>query len=339
MEQPVYWTSSSVTKFSKAADVSYGSILCLCFLIGTIGNIISFLYFRSKKRDISNVIYMLISANDIVVCIASLPIGITYLSNREPGILFGNNYSCVASIYLWRISLYLSLFLVSCLCVARTVSMLRPFWKQKVRYLILAVTLYVTLYLGWIVICQWSGIETVQYFTRYSQCWWGSGYVLYDEIPEIYLVMNSVINCLIYTTPALAVSISCVMSAVVLTRRNMNVQQTELQQSRNRATVTILLFALLFGVCNGPLVVHITKFTFCSITGQFILFFELYDFDTQFYYENAIYALLPAVNSAANPILYLWRMKPLREYTMTRARKILRLKRVQVKRPAAINSK
>ena len=328
MEQSANQYSSLVTKFSKAADVSYGSILCLCFLIGTFGNIISFLYFKSKKRDISNVIYMLISANDIVVCIASLPMGISFLSNRHPGIVFGNKYGCAVWLCAWRVSLYLSLFLVSCLCVARTVSLLRPFLKQKLRYLIIAVTLYVALYFGWIAISLLLGMKTVKFYTRYSQCWWDGGKI-------IFRVMDSVIDCFVYTTPALTMSISCVMSAVVLTRRNRNVQQTELQQSRNRATVTILLFALLFGVCNGPLVVHITILTFNSIASQNFSE-DIYTFDTQSYYSNAIYAILPAVNSAANPILYFWRMQPLREYTVTSIirKTSLRPNRVQVERTA-----
>ena len=336
MEQQVYSTSSSVTKFSKAADVSYGSILCLCFLIGTIGNIISFLYFKSKKRDISNVIYMLISANDIVVCIASLPMGISFLSNRHPGIIFGNKYGCAVWLCAWRVSLYLSLFLVSCLCVARTVSLLRPFLKQKIRYLIIAVTLYVTLYFGWIAMSLFLGMKTVKFYTKYSQCWWDGGNIGgLGRIFLIFSVIDSVIDCLVYTTPALTMFISCVMSAVVLTRRNRNVQQTELQQSRNRATVTILLFALLFGVCNGPLVVYITIVTFNSIAGQNFPE-DPYTFDTQSYYSNAIYAILPAVNSAANPILYFWRMQPLREYTVTSIirKTSLRPNRVQVERTA-----
>ena len=162
-------------QFNKAADVSYGSILCLCFLIGTVGNIVSFFYFRSKKRDISNVIYMLISANDIVVCIASLPMGMSFLSNRQAGTLFGNKYGCAAWLCAWRVSLYLSLFLVSCLCVARTFSLLRPFLKQKIKYLIIAVTLYVALYFGWIAISLLLGMKTVKFYTGYSQCWWDSG--------------------------------------------------------------------------------------------------------------------------------------------------------------------
>ena len=44
---------------------------------------------------------------------------------------------------------------------------------------------------------------------------------------------------------------------------------------------------------------------------------DLYTFDTQLYYYNATNTLLIAANSAANPILYLWRMPHLRQGIMT----------------------
>ena len=81
--------------YDDAANVTYGCMFCLCFLIGTVGNVVSFLLFKSKKRDISNVIYMIITANDIVISALSLPVGISYLSGRQPGILFDNKYDCV----------------------------------------------------------------------------------------------------------------------------------------------------------------------------------------------------------------------------------------------------
>ena len=176
-------------------------------------------------------------------------------------------------------------------------------------------------------------MAAVEFAVDYSQCFWK----VHDYGTESN-ILRSVRYCAIYAVPAVAVAVSCIISAVILTRRNRNVQQRELQQSRNRATVTILLFGLLHGVCNAPLLVYYTMWAFYSLKDK-KCFSKLYKFDTHLYYENAIFSLLPAANSAANPILYFWRMKPLREYAMTRTRKILRLKRIQVKRPAAINSK
>ena len=56
-------------------------------------------------------------------------------------------------------------------------------------------------------------------------------------------------------------------------------------------------------------------------------------FDTQYHYGNAIYTVLLAVNSAANPILYFWRMPRLREFF----KGILRLNRENRRPPNIVN--
>ena len=300
--------------FNEATDVAYGSLYCVCFLIGMLGNTVSFFYFKSKKRDISNVIYMFITANDIVVCITSLPVGISFMSKRQPGMIFGNKHGCDAWYYTWEIAILLSAFLVLCLSAARTLSLLNPFMKQKIKYLAIAVPSFVALMFASIRILHSLDDADVKFHDFISRC----SLLVKTITPEkSSLLTISISYCVVYTAPALAVAVSCIISGVELTRRNRNVQQRELQQSRNRATVTILLFALLFEICYTPLVVHYVMRAFCVLTNDFMICMKAYKFDTQFYYRNIIYSLLPAVNSAANPIFYFWRMARLRKYILT----------------------
>ena len=302
-----------------------GSICCLCFLIGTFGNIVSFLYFKSKKRDISNVIYMLITANDIVVGITVLPVGISFLSKGQPGIIFENHHGCVAWDCLWRVAVSFSVFLVLCLCITRTISMLKPFKIQKIRYLVIALMLYFVINLVRTLIWNFLDGAGVKYFPAGSRC---DTYVdIHGTYSKAALYLLDAINNIFYTAPAIAVALSCVISVVVLTRRNRNVQQRELQQSRNRATVTILLFALLYGVCNIPLVILYVAYAYCLSTGKCQFLSNIHEFDSYFIYTNTTKTLLLAANSAANPILYFWRMPALREYIMSGIRRMLGLNR------------
>ena len=303
--------------YNETADVTIGCMLCLCFLIGTVGNLVSFIYFKSKKRDISNVIYMFITATDIVISVSSLPVGISYLSRRQLGILFGNKYGCVVFYFIWNIAILLSVFLVLCLSAARTISLLRPFLKQKIRYLVIAALTYTILMLTKLASFDSLGTTIVKFDKRYSMCLL-IFYVKEPGSPELIAIMVS--YNLVYTLPALVVAISCVITVVVLKRSSRNVQQRELQQSRNRATITILLFALIYGICNAPMVVHYIALTFYAVTGNWI-HRDFYGFDEHGYYQAVIFSLLPMINSAANPVLYFWRMKPLREYTSAGVRK------------------
>ena len=334
MELPT--TAQSIDfSFSKASEVvnyCYGSICCLCFLVGTLGNIVSFLYFKSKKRDISSVIYMLITANDIVVSITVLPVGISFITQGQPGLIFGNKYGCEVWYYIWTIAIHLSVFLVLCLCITRTISLLRPFQRQKIRYFVNAVVLYLVINLAFEATLRLLVRTEVMFSPSFFCCdlFFAAEYILSaDFIKYAYAVKDNIF----YTAPALVVALSCVISVVVLTRRNRNVQQKELQQSRNRATVTILLFALLYGVCNIPWVLNLLIYTATIVTKDWKIIETFYHFDKHHFYKNATKTILPAANSAANPILYFWRMPALREYIMSGIRRMLGLNR-EVRRPA-----
>ena len=65
------------------------------------------------------------------------------------------------------------------------------------------------------------------------------------------------------------------------------------------------------------------------ITNDYEWYNGLFQFDTQYYYRNITDTLLIAANSAANPILYFWRMPALREGTLSSIRKISRLIRLR----------
>ena len=305
-----------------AADVTYGSICFLCFLIGSFGNMVSLLYFRSKKRDISSTIYMMIIANDVVVSMLILPVGLSYWSNRQPGLIFENKYSCAAWLYIWYIAISFSIFLVMCLSITRTISLLRPFRQQNVRYLMVAVIIFILVNFIHIVVLNIVMDVDIVYKPNLSSCRISPPHSLTSVQVHRASVISFIRN-MQNIAPAFVVATSCVISAALLTRGNKLVQQREQQQSRNRATVTILLFALLYGVCNIPLVFDLIVITYCMHTGNMKWYMtELYKFDTQGYYQTSMRTILLFINSAANPILYFWRMPPLRDFTLASIRRI-----------------
>ena len=307
----------------KSADVIFGTACFLCFLVGTLGNIVSFLYFKSKKRDISSVIYMFITANDMMVSLTALPVAISFWSERRPGIFLGDKYGCIAWNASWRVSVPFSVFLVLCLSITRTFSLVKPFAKQKIRYLIGAIVVYLALTVTSIIILQSFEDISVK-FNQYS-CRCDMFIVTYPTDPKrghhfaLFVSKN-----IIYIPPAFVVAASCIISIIELTRRNRKARQRELQQSRNRATVTILLFALLYGVCNIPLVLISIMKTIAWIKDVENWYGKWVPFDKSPYYYFATYCvLLITANSAANPILYFWRMSRLREFTLAGVRRFV----------------
>ena len=314
MIQSATWsTTTTYTEpdFNEAADVGYGAFLCLCFLIGTLGNLASFIYFVTKKRDISSVIYMFITVTDTVICGTVLPVGIAFLSSRQPGILFGNKYGCLTWIYVWKIAISLSVFLVLCLCITRTISLLKPFKQQKIRYLVIAIVIYSLLMLAR-VIDQHLSSDKISFSSFTSRC----EMLIFRKRSEVNILVVLLCYNVVFTAPVFVVAISSFVSAVELTRGNKRVQQIGHRQSKNRSTTTILLFAMLYGVCNIPFIVIFIIRTISVATNNPDLEYKVFQFDTDGYYINAATSLLLAANSAANPVLYFWRMSTLRKCTM-----------------------
>ena len=203
-------------KFNQAADIAYGTIFILCFLIGTIGNSISFTFFSSKKRDISSVIYILITATDILVSIVALPVGISFCSQRQPGFIFGSDFGCESWVCLWYGSISISIFLVLCLSISRTLSLIRPFQKQKVKHLLIAVSTYFTIQL-----IQITAFQTLKhssnsvYYPEFGRC-----DITFSSFSTASIHLQRAIRILTCVAPAFVVAISSFISAVSLTKQN-----------------------------------------------------------------------------------------------------------------------
>ena len=303
--------------FNAAADKLYGSFCCICFVIGTFGNIISFLYFKSKKRNISNVIYMLTTASDILVSMTMLLRGLSYLSGRKPGILFGNKYGCEVSYQLYVGAQDFSVFLATCLSISRTISLLNPFRRLEVKYLVIAASTFLLMTLPKTVGVTLAFNLKVEFDVGAAYC----GVFIYKNRSVV--IVQIIGTTILFLIPVFVVAISCVISLVLLTRRNKNVQQREISQSRNRATVTILLFALIFESCNIPLTVYFFLLGYSSITGNSNLLDNVFKLDKTFYFRQAVF-LLCAGNSAANPVLYFFRMPSLKVHTCNNIRRLVR---------------
>ena len=331
----VTWNPLEGINFNDAADATFGTFLCLCFLIGTLGNIVSLIHFAKKKRDISSVIYTMITANDAAFSMIVFPMAIVYFL-EHPETVFRSKYGCKVWLLLNSLPFDLTNFFTFSLCITRTVSLVDPFRRQKIKYLLLVALVYASVPIAkelWIIFAIKAEALFDPFFRRCSWTITGVDNIMSIEALTSLTIISSTI---FHLSPAIAVAVSCAISAALLTKTNSNVQQRELQKSRKRATVTILLFALLYEVCYLPYLVDISLRLYSWATYNWDWYSAIFKFDQQFYFLNARSLLLPAVNSAANPILYFWRMPALREFTLTGIRRIFRVNR-EIRRPEPRN--
>ena len=300
-------------EFDGTADKIFGSILCMFFVFGTFGNIASFIYFQAQKRDITCTTYMMITANDIILSVSVLPIGISLLSGRDPGKFFENEICCAVWWYIWFTTTIMSVFLVTCLCVTRTLLLLKPFYSQRIRFLIAATVIYLLLQTAQLIGFHKMATK-LQYVVKsirptlivHPKTLSTTGFQLLLASKNITLVI-----------PMIVVATCCALSATSLIKKRGKIQLEKEQAPNRRDTVTILLFALIYGVCNLPLVVDNALTEHAYHTAGENWYNELHSFDKQWYYYNTVHLGLIAANSAANPVFYLWRMSPLREYILS----------------------
>jgi hypothetical protein len=317
-------TSPFAPTYNTPLDILYGTTCCLCFLVGVPGNIASLIYFMYRKRDVSTVLYRIITLNDFLICLCVLPAGISFLAGRTPGFLFGNDILCNAWVYVWVLNLRLSVFLVVVLCCSRTYSLLNPFGERRCRSVALIVGFYFAVQLGVTVAFQSYRKTKTVFVEEMAIC----GVILAGTSPKKkgFTIFLEIFILVDHVAPIFVVIASSVVSTVVLFRSESSGTSNviALKQSRSRATITILLFAAVYGIFNIPVVISKILY-YIDIFTQYKFNFHAFEYDEEFYYyfENFTYTLSVALNSTINPLLYLWRMDSFRKFNRSKLFRIL----------------
>lgn len=318
------YTMSTVTKphlhltYATDLDTLYGVLYCLCFLLGLSGNLISLSYFVTRKRDLPNTLYRIITATDAVTSILSLAVAITFLSEREPGPVFGSPLLCNAWAYVWHVTSRLSIFLVVVLSGSRTYYLNKPFNQQRLGPSLALIALYTALQVSQTVGFQFQHGTGVRFVEPMARC-----ALLFEDTADKNLVLYmDVVRILTIVLPMFVVFLSSLMSIrITLARIDQSIRhgsgRGELRRSRNRATITILLFTLVYAAFNVPLVVSEILHTVDYHTDYR---FDFHSFDYQhkyiLYYDNFVSLLSVSLNAAINPLLYLWRMPSCRVFML-----------------------
>ena len=105
-------------------DYTIGAILCFILPVGTALNILAFLYFKCKKaKNCTSMffkrIYLSISLNDAVICIAIFPVIEAAFSKNRHGTMFNNELFCGCCSIIWIAQYFTSITLVALLSLSR----------------------------------------------------------------------------------------------------------------------------------------------------------------------------------------------------------------------------
>ena len=299
------------TSSYRTCDTLIALLLLLCLFIGLPGNLLSFLFY-TKRSDFPSLIYSVVCGVDVITSVIHIPVMFSLFDFRKPG-LFSNEIFCVA----WNVVLYfqarMSMFLVMVLSVSRTIAIVYPFYRMSKKVFLVSLALF-TLY-----ICLWNTL-----LIPISQ---GNLYFGYDHVTVYcYYVFNDGFGILVRLelieqifymitigVPPLLTLISFLKSITKLANKN---SSSNMSKRNRKASVTLAAFTALFLICNLPCFLNNLVFTAGFLQGVYPRPYYMSTF--MFFYSWVLAEVVSVVvNAALNPVLYYYRVKKLRIWTIS----------------------
>ena len=316
----------------------FGVLYIICTVFGTPGNIVAFFYFRSgrmqqgsqaARRKMSankayfDQLFQVICITDAIICLSVVPNAVSFFDNRNRA-WFDNEIFCSGWGLLWEILPYFSVFLVGVMSISRLVVLISPLLTLNSTAMFCCVSGYaIYLTLRSIVPVSLSLAEYV--FDRTD--------VFCFELPVKsstqtasqlwYWRFNTISRLLQLAFPIFPIILSSVaiVSTLLLLSRKQARRNKTTPTSGSSATVTVLIFTLVYILCNLPgtanyLLMVLALKGGCSDECYHTVYA---DYSILIWFSwNFTYVLCVAVNSAVNPAIYCLRMAEFREYLSER---------------------
>ena len=299
-------TLTALTRF-------YGCIGIICFVFGITLNSLVFKYFYSRRKTLSNTLYCVIVITDIAVSVLMLPYILPHFANRE-GILFSLQGFCEFWTVLWGVVSKTTVALVALLGIFRTVLIIDPFnnfvREVKRRYFLAVILLYFVILLVGESVPLWQNYHW--YFdTLRMRCQWMDLDGCDGRCNRVQTFVY------VWNTLTLAVPVIPMLTSVVVSVWGLSFAadgRSEARKSKREASVTIVLFTLLYVILNIPTLIFWIMMLRHWDSGYTT---SLMNFDHPYYfYSNFVDVLTVALNSLLNPLLYLVRMRELRRASL-----------------------
>ena len=295
----------------------YGCIGIICFVFGISLNGLVFKYFYNRRKTLSNTLYCVIVITDIAVSVLMLPYILPHFSEYRSPLLFSSQGFCKFWTVLWGVVSKTTVALVALLGIFRTVLIIDPFnnfvREVKRRYFLAAILLYFVILLVGESVPLWHDYYWYFHSTR-MRCQWAD-LATPGECDEKCNRIQTFVY--VWNTLTLAVPVIPMLTSVVVSVWGLSLAadgRSEARRSKREASVTIVLFTLLYVILNIPTLIFWIMMLRDWDSGYTT---SLLDFDHPYYfYSNFVDVLTVALNSLLNPLLYLIRMRELRKASL-----------------------
>jgi hypothetical protein len=255
-----------------------------------------------------------ITITDTLSCLNCYPVISTLLNNRNPG-PFSHFYFCQFWGITWEPLPYFSVFLVLLISLLRTVGLVRPLIRISKKKVAIAMVFYALfLILRFLTGALLFGAYKYDYTSSYS-------YIHIHN--ETYQWLDLYLAMILLMLPILPIIVSAAITSYYVLRSGIKTKAPIKSSGRAKrhATVTVLIFTLVYIACNLPVTITLVWFSTLVFTGFTKNIFQSLHIElfTKYYIWPTTFVILVQLNAGINPIIYCYRMLEFRSAVGGRA--------------------
>lgn len=225
--------------------------------------------------------------------------------------MFHNRWFCVSWAFAWQTCIRLSIFLMAILSISRTISLVYPFYKIKMKTILLPIIVYLILVASQQMIPMVAG-KSFWYARRLSMCTWLLTDVV-DGKSTMFKILHFIFITVEYVIPAFPIIISCIITICLLNRRH-KYSTAAGALLKIEATKTIIYLTLAYIAFNTPLIIICILESIWVLSDYRITTFDLIPPTILDFIYTLIGNHAVALNSTTNVLIYFCRKEGLRKF-------------------------
>ena len=227
---------------------------------------------------------------------------------------------------IWELLPFYSVFLVGILSISRMRILVHPMCQLNIRVLIMILGAYIFLLIFVKSIFYITNVATIIYGKRDSMCY----FMLVDGMAKYYPIYTA-FNTILLAMPIIPICISCLWSIIRLYRTNKAVETNRKisvnlprkhsialgRTKSQRATWTVIIVTIVYIVCNIPVFLNYSLYTYWS--AKHTDYISVYHTQFLYWYSwNISLVFAVVLNATINPVIYVLRMNEFRSFVTSR---------------------
>ena len=301
--------------YDVLGDSIIGYSTLLVAAVGLLGNTLLLSYFLCNRawRRLSDTLYFLTCQVDVVIIVFHMPVSLSLIDQRAPSLWFRSELGCGVWGVVWNTAMRLSIFIIMILTITRMLILVYPFKRIRKLYILVLIGVYFILEFTQALIPFFFDLE-YRYVEQITMCTWPESKVFTYPSNQFYIwfFYRAIFE---FATPFIVIIVCCIISITSLRRSKRAAKYNPhdyVPNTKNSATITIILLACAYIVCNTPIVIYCTTNFIDSVIDPYKSVFESWDKNNYCFIVSSINSVL--LNAAVNPVLFCSRVRAIRAW-------------------------